>query len=202
MMKMENITPENLESILLNVSENVGDSLQNLNKLLMEFDNSRLPNWIHKVLVGNITLLVGKVDEIANNKPKQDLILHLLACGIDSMLVRDALAESCRKIYSSYPDPSGLIQALGIFEIDMSPKEIYRRWRVFSVLSKDGLVWHKSYGLGEIKEIDSLSDLVCIKFNSQQELKLAQCLTTLFVAKKESMTFRLWKKISIKIHAR
>ena len=180
-----------IEELILKIAEKDFDSVVRLTAILQDYEVDTLPEAIKKLLTENFSIIMEDLNTLIKNSAIQELIMLFAGVGIDSMALRDAFAAVIREVSSTYPDPSGLINALGIFELKQTPKEAYRRWNVFSVLKQDSIVWHSSYGLGHIVEIDSFSDLVYIKFKSKQHLNLAQSLTSLSVAKPNTLTSTL-----------
>ena len=177
-----------IEESLLQIADGNLDSCQQLIDILSAYDDQSIPKHTRKLLMENLNMVMDNLDVLAQKPVMQNLYLNFARLGIDSMVLRDALAAVSRQVNSMYPDPSGLIQALGIFDKELSTKEIFRRWMVFSVLREDGIVWHPYYGLGRVAEIDSFSDLVYVAFKSKEHFNLAQSLTSLSVVKPGTTT--------------
>lgn len=184
---------ETIEDLLIQIAEGDLNSSQELIDILGSYDNESIPENTKTLLTENLNMVMNDLDATAQKPVMQDLFLNLARLAIDSMYLRDALATISRQINSTYPDPSGLIQALGIFDSELSIKEVYKRWQVFSVLNEDSMVWHPSYGLGIVSEIDAFSDLVYITFKRKQHFNLVQSLTSLSVVKPNTTTASLNK---------
>lgn len=179
---------ENIETWLLESSGGNEAQTRQLIELISSHPEPVFPTDVGKLLTDNLPLIIDDVTRVKQSQIHQELLLVLAAAGIDSMHVRDALAVLCRHLNASFPDPAGLIRALGIFDQTIKTAEIRRRWDVFHLLEEGGVAWHNSYGLGRIGEIDSFSDLVYVHFQTKQQFTLVQAMTTLFVARKSSFT--------------
>ncbi len=181
------------EDAILLMIEQPEQSSKKITNLLNQHKDGNLPAELKKVLQENLGILIGNLDQASKVLHKQKLFLELAEADIDSMTLRDALAASCRQVYATYPDHAGLIRALGIFTTEVPIKHVKRRWEAFGYLNLYSWVWHSSYGLGSIMEMDPISDLIYTQFERRQPFNLAQCLTTLSILKVNSYCFQLLK---------
>ena len=191
--------PEKIEELILNIADKDFTSAEKLVKILKVYQTSRLPKEIAQLVTDNLNILMEDLDILIQNSHIQELLCVCLAIGLDSMHLRDAFAAVVKEVNSSYPDPSGLTSALGIFDVKLTTQEIYSRWNVFLNLKDSSIVWHPSYGLGRVVEVDALSDLVCVKFKHNQHFKLAQLLTSLSVAKENSSAVALMSEENVRL---
>ena len=186
-MKQDKQLFDKAEELILQVAAQDYDSAQALITLLSGYQVDTVPKDLKKLLTDNINIVMENLDQMVKYSVIRELFLKLAALGVDSMQLRDALAAVSRELNSSYPDPSGLINALGIFDIKVPVQEVSNRWHVFTVLKENSVVWHPSYGLGRVSEIDPFSDLVYVEFKNKHHFNLAQSLTSLSVAKANTM---------------
>ena len=101
--------------------------------------------------------------------------------------LRDYLANAARKVFASYPDPAGLVDALGCNKNDTEPEIIGGNWLMLCLLldefSDSSLVenqavklplncYSQKFGFGQVTEVDPYSDLIVTQFKIKQELTL------------------------------
>ncbi len=97
-------------------------------------------------------------------RPSADLLHEFLRIGYDSPRLRDRLADQARVCFSEYPDPAGLLLALGIRNAAVAGRKIPSRWRLFEHTSEGNLCCHPHHGRGSILEIDGLGNEVRVHF--------------------------------------
>ena len=182
---------EIIEEAMLQVAEKDEKGIGQLINELTSYENTNLPDRIRDLLVENLSLILGDVDEVVSNPMLCKLLLLFTSLNIDTTQLRDALALIGRKNFPDYSDPAGLIRSLGIFDSSISSREIHSRWVRFSRLGVGCIVWHESYHLGEIIEIDAFSDLIFVKFVQKRHFSLVQILTSCSIAKADSTTSKL-----------
>ena len=194
---------EKIEELILQIAEKDFGSAQELCDILEPYQDNLLPERVKRFLADNLNIIMEDLDEIVKNSVIQKLLLNFSRLGVDAMSLRDALAAVSREVNREYPDPSGLIQALGIFDSKLNIQDIYHRWNVFSVLRENAIVWHSSYGLGNIVEIDAFSNLIYVEFQKKEHFNLVHSLTSFSVAKPGSLaeSLKLGSKFSIDNHS-
>ena len=175
-----------MEETLLKITENDQEAIKTFYDLLDRYKNQGIPGSLKTALSENINLILDDIDFVVSNNPIQKLLIDLAELGVDTSQLRDCLAVIFRNKQASCPDPAGLIRSLGVFDQSISIIEVIKRWKTFSIMKEKCVIWHNSYGIGQIEEIDVLSDLVYIQFQSRQYLSLAQAMNTLSVAVDES----------------
>lgn len=178
-----------LETQLLQAADH---GVAGLGELLKLLDAVRQPSAEHRAaLADSLELLIANPEEVVAQPDGALVVLRLAELGVEGALLRDSLSLLCRQTFNSWPDPAGLRKSLGIFDYDVPTSEIHRRWRQFSLLAEGQSVWHPSYRLGRIKEIDAFSDLVLIDFARVERLTLEQSLCGLNLVKAESTAAKL-----------
>lgn len=170
-----------IEETILKIAENDHEAILTLHDLLGQYKNKNLPDSLKIAISENINLILDDIDFVLSNTPIQELLIDLAELGIDSLQLRDTLAVIFRNKQASYPDPAGLIRSLGLFDQSTNIGDVIKRWNTFSLMKGKCIVWHNSYGMGHIVEIDALSDLVYIQFQSKQHLSLTQAMNTLSI---------------------
>ena len=113
-------------------------------------------------------------------------LLELLALGYESVQFRDLTAAAARKAFPTYPDPAGLITALGIMDKALLPALIFHRWTAFALLYQARHCFHPAHGLGTIVEVDGFSGSVRIQFSSARNFPLAIALDSLVILAPDS----------------
>ena len=111
-------------------------------------------------------------DAAAANPQLRDLALHAARLGVDVMAVRDTIAASVRKEHGDYPDPAGLIKASAVLDSKIDIRVVRQRLEIIKIFREDSIVWHNSFGLGTVTEIDGFSDLVSVKFQTRQTFSM------------------------------
>ncbi len=190
-MSESTLSPDDLEETLLKVAEKDTAAIESLTVMAGCYRAKDMPSEIKSLLTDNLNIIIDDVAHSSENPILRELILELAAAGFDSMLMRDALASASRHVHADFPDPAGLIQALGIFDVGVNIRNVRRRWDVFSILTENSIVWHSSYGIGRISEIDSFSDLVYIRFRNRERFNVVQAMMTLSIAKQDSFATAL-----------
>ncbi len=176
-----------IEETLLKIAENDQKAIKKLHDLLRQYKNKTLPDGLNAAISENINLILDDLNFASSNAPIQELLIGLAELGIDSLQLRDALAVIFRNRQASYPDPAGLVRSLGLFDQATSINDVIKRWSTFSLMKEKCIVWHNSYGIGYIAEIDALSDLVYIQFQSKQHISLTQAMNTLSIINDHSV---------------
>ncbi|MCM8532991.1 MAG: GreA/GreB family elongation factor [Lentisphaeraceae bacterium] len=138
-----------------------------------------------KVLVESGTVLFDDIANISAESIK--LAVAVASKGAAPIKVRDYLANAARKVYSTYPDPAGLVDALGCNNKDVAPEIVAGNWQMLSLLLNEfvdaALVetltvklpiycYSQKYGFGKVIEVDPYSDLIVSMFKGRQELTL------------------------------
>ncbi len=183
-----------IEEVLLQASEKDKGAINKLIGMLDAYQTKALPAAIQKMIAENLGLIFDDVENNAQDEAMELLALKLADAGFESMLLRDTLAAVSRRVYSSYPDPAGLIRIFGIFDQSTSIKDIRRRWQAFALLVEKSVIWNGSYGLGTVTEIDPFSDLIYIKFKRTQHFSLLQAVSTMAVAHPDSTVAKIFMK--------
>jgi transcription elongation GreA/GreB family factor len=107
--------------------------------------------------------------------------------GSATIKVRDYLASAARKTFASYPDPAGLVDALGCNSNDVTAETIAGNWQMLVMLLGEFAeseftgakaiklpiyCYSQKFGFGEVTEVDPYSDLIVTVFKIKQELSL------------------------------
>jgi transcription elongation GreA/GreB family factor len=125
-----------------------------------------------------LLLDIEKVDSLAI-----ELILELCDLGLEKPL-NEKLGELARKLFSKYPDPAAIQEALKLD--DENTAGVSSRFKVliitlsdFAAAScfpkmklKDLGVYHSDFGFGVVEELDSLTNIVKVKFKVVQNVPL------------------------------
>ncbi len=190
MAEQSKSTTDKLEDAFLAVAEESPGAMARLGEVLDAL--GEVPDKSAVAAINeNLPVLVDDHERVATDKALQQVILRIAGMGGRGMPLRDALAVICRRVHSSYPDPAGLIRALGILDADVQIPEVCRRWERFDCLCEGNYVWHDSYGLGRIAEVDGFSDMYAIQFAGRQTFSLHACLTSLGFVRKGSIAEKL-----------
>ncbi len=115
------------------------------------------------------------IDSWERNALSAEQTAFLLACGrsgLDLLVLRDVLAVCARKEFSHYPDPAGLLQALGTHSTDAPIRQVCQRWRAFSVLREGIHCVDAAHGPGKVAEIDGLANEVHVRFDRRRQFTL------------------------------
>ncbi|MCH2206710.1 MAG: GreA/GreB family elongation factor [Lentisphaerales bacterium] len=173
---------ESLESALLECSESKSfDKVIEAVSGILDKDKALFT----KCLVDGSALAFDDV----NNITKEGVVAARLICskGAAPTKLRDYMANAARKVFSSYPDPAGLVDALGCNKNDIEPEIIGGNWLMLCLLldefSDSSLLENKAvklplycysqkYGFGQVTEVDPYSDLIVTQFKIKQELTL------------------------------
>jgi transcription elongation GreA/GreB family factor len=186
---------EKLEGVLLEIAEGSDEAVASLNKALTA---GQIGESGAKLLTENYPLFAAD-SAIFGQKPNwRELALKLAEAGIDDMLLRDAITAVVRADFADYADPAGLIRALCVLDKNTDVRVVRRRMTSFANLREGGTVWHNSYGLGTVVEIDPFSDTVYLKFGSRQSLSLQNALSSLFTATPDSPVETVMSKSTYK----
>ena len=103
------------------------------------------------------TILLG-FSRLQSPADERELAGELLAVGYDSPAFRDVLLAAARKTFAAYPDPAGLMKALGILDGGLAVSRIAQRWDVMAALSPDLTCFHANFGTGTIREVDGCAN--------------------------------------------
>ena len=176
---------DNLDGLLLAAAE--GDSAA-VNTLAAGLDQagSALSAPQRLQIEENLKLVLKDFDARAGEESYQRLAFALAHCAFSDTLVRNALASAMRERQSDFADPGRLIRAIGV-QSELPMEIVLARWRAFLRYEHKAVVWHDEYGLGSMREIDPLADLVSVSFKNIQRLKFDQAIATLHVAETGSL---------------
>lgn len=120
---------------------------------------------------------------------------HLLDVGYDSTRFRDLLAAAVRKEHANYPDPAGLIAALGIHHAAAVIAEVAKRFEVFTALRPKVFCHHPAHNLGTVVEVDGFANTVAVQFDKgRQQFPLELALTSLLLVKAGTRIEKLLRK--------
>lgn len=181
---------DKLEEAFLAISDGDKQAIKRVREQLDSLPDP-LPEPVQNAAADNLPLIVEDMDAVLKDEQLQGLMLDLAKLGVESMALRDAIAALCRQQHKSYPDPAGLIRAIGVLDEAVPVREVYDRWQRFELLFEGNHAWHDSFGLGKIVEIDGFSDLFVIQFTQKQSFSLTTCLTTLSLVQPDSLAARL-----------
>ncbi|HAR67001.1 MAG TPA: hypothetical protein DCR55_12415 [Lentisphaeria bacterium] len=187
------MTIDELEANILGVAENDSAAIAKLLEGLAQ--QKALEAAENSALAEGLPVILEDPDAAAANPQLRDLALHAARLGVDVMAVRDTIAASVRKEHGDYPDPAGLIKASAVLDSKIDIRVVRQRLEIIKIFREDSIVWHNSFGLGTVTEIDGFSDLVSVKFQTRQTFSMAQSLATLFVAKPASKVAELSGRI-------
>jgi transcription elongation GreA/GreB family factor len=181
---------DEIEGVMLAIAEGDKAALTKLTAVVQALDTP-VDKAIEAVLLDNLEMIIDDLTTVAEEAERRSLVLALAGKGVAPMLVRDALAAILRKVHGDYPDPAGLIRAVGVLD-ESSPVEIVlQRWEAFKVLERGALVWHSAHQLGTVKDVDAFSDMVTVSFQTNQAFTLEQALLQLFVCKPSTIAATL-----------
>ena len=175
---------QKLEGLLLEIAEGNDQAVASLNAALT---GPGISENGAKMIAENYPLFAADSAPFGKKPNWRELALNLAVAGVDDMLLRDALSAVVRADFADYVDPAGLIRALCVLDKNTDVRVVRRRMTSFEHLREKATVWHNSYGLGAILEVDGFSDTVYLKFSSRQSLSLQNALSSLFIAKPGSV---------------
>ncbi len=185
-MTIETMSLAKIEELMVTAADgdrNALTQLINALKAIPAFDQES-----SKLLKENLEMVITDPQAAAQDEQLSELAIILAHRGLDLMLVRDVLAALSRDRYSDYPDPAGMISAMGVLDqrVDIIP--VTERFEMFGLLKEGNLAWHDSYGFGKIVSIDALTNVITIAFSTKQDFGLKQALENLnFVAPDSSV---------------
>ena len=165
--------PSYMEELLIHCCEGDIKAMQTLIKILTTIDKEQLPSPIQRLLQDNVELIIDSKEIFSNQLPWQELLHQLASLGIDSDLLRDILSRHCRQVYRDYPDPSGLIQAIGFLNPDKPIDQVYQNWQRFQYLQAPAWFWHPSLGFAHVVSIDGFTNELSIRDRSTQFKKIS-----------------------------
>ncbi len=183
------------EDLIMGSAEGDKDALTKLIELIAA--TPELVPGAAALLSDSLELLVPEKQSAGIGELLGRLLLLLAARGLETMPLRDALASFSRQRYRDYPDPAGLIQALGVLDPETDIRGVPERFEMFALLKEGARVWHDSYGFGQIRELDPFSNLIYITFSpgkSGQTSGLQQALDNLNIVKPGSLAGALLDK--------
>lgn len=180
-----------IEETLVAISEKDQGAIGELQKILSGCGNGDMPANLKSLLSENLELLISDANSTTAGTPFADLIESLADCGVDGMPLRDALAALGRQVFSEYPDPAGMIRAISVLNESTDIVTVRTRWAAFGSLKEGVHAWHGAFGLGQVIEIDAFSDLVYIQFDRKQNFTLEQTLSTVSIARPDSLAGQL-----------
>ena len=180
-----------VEETLVAISEKDQGAIAQLQDILSGCDNGDMPANLKSLLSENLELLMTDANSTPAGTPFADLVETLADCGVDGMPLRDALAALGRQVFSEYPDPAGMIRAIAVLNESTDIMTVRTRWAAFGNLEEGVHAWHGAFGLGQVVEIDAFSDLVYIQFDRKQNFTLEQTLSTVSIARPDSLAGQL-----------
>ena len=122
-----------------------------------------------------------------------DLLLELARLGGESVVLRDSMDRQARTEFAEYPDPAGLLHALGIRHPETSVQDIPQRWRVFAALQEGQLCCHPHHGQGAVLEVDGLSNEVRVLFDRTLVFPLERFLADFHLLHQRSLLGELFR---------
>lgn len=186
-------TPEMLEDLLLRLTDRQTPVYKDLATWLQPFATTPLPAPLLTAFKNQAESLADALRRAPEPAVGDELLLALASANVDLPAVRDAFAQYIRRVQADYPDPAGLLRALGVNDAALPLRSVRFRLQLFAALAPRHQVWHESFGLGQIRDVDPLSDLIQVDFTTRQHFTLQQALTALAVAKSGSLVTTLPK---------
>lgn len=183
---------DRLENLVITASEGGKDAWATLTKLIL--DTPVLPKEMTAFLSSNLELIFPDDDAVLSDDAKRALAFDMAAKGVDAMVLRDAISSFARSTHSEYPDPAGMIKAVGVLNQSISISEVMRRLNAFGHLKEGVAVWHDSFGFGDVREIDAFSGLIYVHFSGSHNFGLEQALTHLSVVLPDSFADVIYRK--------
>lgn len=135
---------------------------------------------------GGVEVVLDSWDRNTLSDLQVRFLFAIAAAGFDYLTLRDAIASLARRTFSSYMDPAGALDALGVHNSDVPVAEVCRRWDVFSALMPNAWCANATQGVGRIAEIDELANEVYVSFDRRQQFPLAIFLGTFAVVRPDS----------------
>jgi transcription elongation GreA/GreB family factor len=160
---------------------------RSLLEALSQAETPSLPEWprdIRSCWQDGLTALAAEVDRHKLTTDQAELVLAVAETGFDDILLRDTLATLARKTFADYPDPAGMIQALGVYDVATPLRVVRRRWDVFQALDRDVICYEPSRGAtGRIVEVDAIINEVVIEFDHPVEVSVSVVVANMVLVK-------------------
>ncbi len=185
---------EQIEDLMLSVAEGDGGALAELQTILQRQPDDSLSAAVsesERQRWHEAAEMVFESELDFDSAPMLDLIFHFARLGYDSPGLRDRLAEAARRSFPNYPDPGGLLSALGIRKSGVAVRELPGRWRMFAALEEGGLCCHPRHGMGVIEEIDGLANEARVRFERTFGYSLERVLDDFHLIKNDSPLAKL-----------
>lgn len=192
---------DDLESVLIETAEN--NDFGTLKQKLEQVKAADVTPSVKKCLDEGAQLAFEEAD---TSKDALDCALKICELGSAPFKVRDFLGNAARKVFGEYPDPAGLVKALGCTNSDIKPENLAGNWRKLALLlaeyadtaitgvkgsSKNLYCYTNKSGFGKIEEVDAFSDQVLVTYKARQNLRLDNFIDNSSLVVPESLAWNL-----------
>jgi transcription elongation GreA/GreB family factor len=184
-----------IDDLFVSLAEGQPDAVARLLTVLATVPPEPLSAWPPDVAERWREGLELALDELggANLGTCSELLLAICGIGFDTPAFRDLLAGMIRQVCSDYPDPAGLLAALGVRDPAVPTRTVAARWAVFGLVRPGVLAYHPAHGLGTIEAVDGLSNQIRVAFLRQVKLALDVVLGQMVLIRPASWLFYLLK---------
>jgi transcription elongation GreA/GreB family factor len=159
------------------------------------FEN--VSSLLERIVCGEpVSGLIARLDDAATlafdnskdlDKGALDVALQIAFLGSAPTKLRDFFADSARKVFNTYPDPAGLVKALGCHESQVTPAKMAANWHLLSVLlseygdssltgvkktAQSTYCYTAKFGFGKVEDVDAFGNQVSVTFKALQSLSL------------------------------
>ena len=181
---------DKIESAFIDGADN--HNFAAVNTLLAELTAEDKGPSLNTCLENGVGLMFDGYSDV--NKEALECVSLVMQNGAAPTIIRDYLASAARKAFSAYPDPAGLLSAIGCNDSEQKAERIASNWQVVCWLlaeyadtkitgiagaKKSIYCYTQKFGFGKIDEVDPISDLIAVAFKMKQKFTLetftAQC---------------------------
>lgn len=184
---------DRLEELLLNAAEGETEAQEKLLSELREQPENVLASSSRELWERwhEAAEMVVDSQEDVNSDTLLEVLHQFARLGYDTPALRDRLGEAARQQFSSYPDPGGLLSALGMRPPEIPVHQLPVRWRMFEQIAEGGLCCHPWHGTGAIMEIEGLSNEIRVFFEQTLDFSLRQFLDAFHLIRQDSLLARM-----------
>lgn len=168
-----------LDDLFVSLAEGQSSAVPRLLSILRTVPREPLSQWPAEAAAAwrdGLELAIEALDR-SQLRPYTELLLAICDIGFDTPAFRDVLAGMVRQTCADYPDPAGLLSALGVRDDLVPTSAVAARWRVFELVRPGVLCYHPPHGLGCIESVDALANEVRVRQARLFHLPLALLLT-------------------------
>jgi transcription elongation GreA/GreB family factor len=182
--------PEDLDGLVVAAADGDTEALARITRAFQARTPPPLSLWPRpqrETWTAGLELVLEALPRQALDTPHLDFLAALRAGGFDSAHVRDLCAAAARRTFAAYPDPAGLIRALGLLDRVCPMLQVQARWDLFAALAPGRLCFHPAHGRGTLQEVDGFSGSVTVQFAVRQLFPLELALEQLLVVRPGSV---------------